>query len=133
MSLRSNYQVLRFAREARLAPTGSRHFRLSHPPNPNWKLGEGASRADAGTNQWNADLKQGWTTWDTAEMPGKSVQFFVYATQSSECASRDAYQLLTSAVIPRPIAFVSTVSMQGAPNLAPMRPVTFHCNTVPCR
>lgn len=32
---------------------------------------------------------------------------------------RAAYRLLTSLVIPRPIAWVSTVSAEGAPNLAP--------------
>lgn len=76
MSLRLNYQILRFAREARQAQAPSRHFRLSHPPNPNWNLGEGASRADTDvdTNQWNSDLEQGWATWDTAAMPGKLVE-----------------------------------------------------------
>ncbi|MDZ7704213.1 MAG: flavin reductase family protein [Trueperaceae bacterium] len=32
---------------------------------------------------------------------------------------RDAYKLLTTLVIPRPIAWVSTVSADGVPNLAP--------------
>ncbi|KIP08478.1 hypothetical protein PHLGIDRAFT_69237, partial [Phlebiopsis gigantea 11061_1 CR5-6] len=30
------------------------------------------------------------------------------------------YKILTSTVIPRPIAFVSTISSDGIPNLAPM-------------
>ncbi len=37
----------------------------------------------------------------------------------AEMASQDAYKLLTSAVIPRPIAWVSTVSNEGVRNLAP--------------
>lgn len=37
----------------------------------------------------------------------------------AELGSKDAYKLLTSAVIPRPIAWVSTVSTEGVPNLAP--------------
>lgn len=37
----------------------------------------------------------------------------------TECPSRDVYQLLTRCVAPRPIAFVSTLSPEGAPNLAP--------------
>ena len=37
----------------------------------------------------------------------------------AELKGRDAYQLLTSALIPRPIAWVSTVSLGGIPNLAP--------------
>lgn len=32
---------------------------------------------------------------------------------------RDAYRLMLSAIIPRPIAWVSTVSAEGTPNLAP--------------
>ncbi|KAL1703004.1 hypothetical protein EV121DRAFT_208875 [Schizophyllum commune] len=32
---------------------------------------------------------------------------------------RDLYQILGSAIVPRPIAFVSTVSKDGVPNLAP--------------
>lgn len=36
-----------------------------------------------------------------------------------EMERRDAYRLLLSAVIPRPIAWVSTLSADGAPNLAP--------------
>lgn len=34
-------------------------------------------------------------------------------------APRDLYKLLTGSVLPRPIAFVSTVSAGGIPNLAP--------------
>lgn len=37
----------------------------------------------------------------------------------AELKGRDAYKLLTSALVPRPIAWVSTVSREGAPNLAP--------------
>ena len=34
---------------------------------------------------------------------------------------RDATQILNSTVIPRPIAFVSTLSAESSPNLAPFR------------
>jgi flavin reductase (DIM6/NTAB) family NADH-FMN oxidoreductase RutF len=34
-------------------------------------------------------------------------------------SSRDLYQLLLSSVTPRPIAWISTVSREGVPNLAP--------------
>jgi flavin reductase (DIM6/NTAB) family NADH-FMN oxidoreductase RutF len=37
----------------------------------------------------------------------------------AHCPSRDVYQLLTRCVAPRPIAFVSTLSPAGEPNLAP--------------
>lgn len=42
-------------------------------------------------------------------------------------AGRNAYQLLTSAIVPRPIAFVATESADGVPNLAPMRSVNSRC------
>ena len=34
---------------------------------------------------------------------------------------RDATQILNSTVVPRPIAFVSTLSIENIPNLAPFR------------
>ena len=37
----------------------------------------------------------------------------------SEVSPSVSYQLLTSIIVPRPIAFVSTVSADGIPNLAP--------------
>ena len=37
----------------------------------------------------------------------------------SELHGRDAYRLLTSLVIPRPIAWISTMAADGTPNLAP--------------
>lgn len=37
----------------------------------------------------------------------------------AQCPARDVYHLLTRCVAPRPIAFVSTLSPEGAPNLAP--------------
>lgn len=38
---------------------------------------------------------------------------------SDQLSSQEAYDLLASAVVPRPIAFVSTISTEGIPNLAP--------------
>ncbi len=43
----------------------------------------------------------------------------VTAFDVAELGSRRAYKLLTTALIPRPIAWVSTVSPDGTPNLAP--------------
>lgn len=34
---------------------------------------------------------------------------------------RETYRFLTSAIVPRPIAFVSSLSADGIPNLAPFR------------
>ena len=41
------------------------------------------------------------------------------AFRVADLGSKDAYKLLTSALVPRPIAWVSTVSSVGVPNLAP--------------
>lgn len=38
---------------------------------------------------------------------------------TTECARRDLYKVLLSSVLPRPIAFVSTISSNGVLNLAP--------------
>ncbi|KIY73132.1 hypothetical protein CYLTODRAFT_387638 [Cylindrobasidium torrendii FP15055 ss-10] len=66
-------------------------------PNPNWKLGEGA------TASWKESSERSpRKSWNLAKTP-----------------PRDVYRLLTSAVVPRPIALVSTLSEDGTPNLAP--------------
>ncbi|MEZ4655787.1 MAG: flavin reductase family protein, partial [Candidatus Eisenbacteria bacterium] len=39
--------------------------------------------------------------------------------RTAELSTRDLYQLMTRCVSPRPIAFVSTISREGVPNLAP--------------
>ncbi|KAJ3557402.1 hypothetical protein NM688_g1487 [Phlebia brevispora] len=77
-------------------------FRLTRPPNPKWDLGRGL---DDGPDSegWREDETKGWKSWSTTDLVG-----------------RDLYRLLTSAVIPRPIAFVSTISQDGVRNLAPM-------------
>ncbi|KAG7098654.1 hypothetical protein E1B28_000570 [Marasmius oreades] len=70
-------------------------FELSQPPCPTWKLGDGAS--------WQAEYektpRKTWVMKDTSK--------------------QDAYRLLTSAIIPRPIAFVSSLASDGTPNVAP--------------
>jgi flavin reductase (DIM6/NTAB) family NADH-FMN oxidoreductase RutF len=48
---------------------------------------------------------------------GESEGFEEFAT--ADLAARDRYKLLTSLVVPRPIAWLSTVSSAGVPNLAP--------------
>lgn len=44
---------------------------------------------------------------------------------------RDVYKLLTGAVVPRPIAWVSTLSADGIPNLAPFSFFTVACSKPP--
>lgn len=45
--------------------------------------------------------------------------------------ARDVYRLLTSAVVPRPIAWVSTVNLEGQPNLAPFSFFNAVCQNPP--
>ncbi|KAJ6499223.1 flavoprotein oxygenase, partial [Mycena sanguinolenta] len=70
-------------------------FQLTDPPNPKWRYGDGAS-----------------TQWLDPDIPRKSFDF-------SRMSSKDTYKILTSAIIPRPIALVSSLAADGVPNLAP--------------
>lgn len=58
------------------------------------------------------------TSWKAGEKifsPVDSMSTFDFEAQDP----RDNYRLLINAIIPRPIAFVSTISKSGVPNLAP--------------
>ncbi|EIN11791.1 flavo protein oxygenase [Punctularia strigosozonata HHB-11173 SS5] len=79
-------------------------FRFTRPPHPDWKPGDGLPGTSKLASEWKADEAAGWKTW-----------------QLDSTSPRDIYRLLTSAVVPRPIAFVSTISSNGVPNLAPFR------------
>ncbi|CCM05012.1 uncharacterized protein FIBRA_07211 [Fibroporia radiculosa] len=79
-------------------------FKLTQSPNPGWKWGEGlAPKTSQLAKEWKEDEKKGWKSFPLKETHG-----------------RDVYFLLTSSVIPRPIAFVSSLSADNVPNLAPM-------------
>ena len=49
----------------------------------------------------------------------------------SKVPASDAYKLLITAVLPRPIAFVSTLSKNGVPNLAPFSFFNAFCGDPP--
>ena len=49
----------------------------------------------------------------------------------SKVPASDAYKLLITAVLPRPIAFVSTLSKSGVPNLAPFSFFNAFCGDPP--
>ncbi|KAJ7783260.1 hypothetical protein B0H16DRAFT_1496122 [Mycena metata] len=96
--------MLRTAATRRIGPALTRYrsqfnsqaaFKFTEPPNPKWTYGDGAS-----------------SQWLDPTIPRKSFDF-------SKLSSKDTYTLLTSAIVPRPIAFVSTLSADGVPNLAP--------------
>ncbi|GJJ13490.1 hypothetical protein Clacol_007744 [Clathrus columnatus] len=84
-------------------PPFDREHVLKHTqsPNPSWTYGQKLSETDKG-KAWLAGEKEGWTVFD----PEKE-------------GSRQTYLLLISGVIPRPIAFVSSISETGVYNLAP--------------
>ncbi|EIN14335.1 hypothetical protein PUNSTDRAFT_110446 [Punctularia strigosozonata HHB-11173 SS5] len=75
--------------------------KYTEPPNPNWSLGQKVSETARGS-EWLEGEKHGWKTVDPAveEVP-------------------KVYQLMISGIIPRPIAFVSSISEDGVENLAP--------------
>lgn len=78
-------------------------FRYSQTPDPNWTPGSGAN-----------DLP---TTTSPTTTPPKHITIDPYGEGR---APVNNYKLLISAVVPRPIAFVSTVSKDGSTtNLAP--------------
>ncbi|KAI0051206.1 hypothetical protein FA95DRAFT_1580759 [Auriscalpium vulgare] len=79
-------------------------YKPTQAPNPAWQLGEGLSTRTPLEKKWRDEGDLGWKTWDMG------------LTSNS-----DAYKLLGSAITPRPIALVSSVSASGIPNLAPFR------------
>ncbi|KAI0081303.1 hypothetical protein K474DRAFT_1656808 [Panus rudis PR-1116 ss-1] len=76
---------------------------VSGPAGREWKLGDGLAYTSPLHEEWKAQEEEGWKTWCGKTTP-----------------SREMYRLLTSSIIPRPIAFVSSLSADGVPNLAPM-------------
>lgn len=48
-------------------------FRLTRPPNPSWKTGQGLSDEAIGAKSWNEQEGEGWRTWDLKEMQPKYV------------------------------------------------------------
>ncbi|KAI6099000.1 hypothetical protein F5141DRAFT_1143918 [Pisolithus sp. B1] len=88
----------------------SRYYRAStmslppfdrQPPNPSWTFAQKIENTESGRN-WLEGEKQGWKVIDT----------------NREDTTR-LYPLMISAIVPRPIAFVSSVSTTGVENLAP--------------
>ncbi|KAF8529751.1 hypothetical protein BU17DRAFT_36668 [Hysterangium stoloniferum] len=76
-------------------------FEFTQSPIPTWSYGDAPSKSAVGA-AWAEGEKKGWTIIDT-ETEDK----------------RKLYALMISGIIPRPIAFVSTISDDGVPNLAP--------------
>jgi flavin reductase (DIM6/NTAB) family NADH-FMN oxidoreductase RutF len=77
-------------------------FHVTDPPNPNWQLRQGLPDHVEPGKSWRAEEEKGWKTWNL-----------------SDISPREVYPLLTSCIVPRPIALVSSTSSHGISNLAP--------------
>jgi len=71
-------------------------------PNPAWQFGEKVGQTAAG-KEWLEGEKQGWKSIDTSAADSMTL----------------LYPLMISGIVPRPVAFVSTISESGVENLAP--------------
>ncbi|KAF4616533.1 hypothetical protein D9613_008712 [Agrocybe pediades] len=80
----------------------SQGFKSTASPNPNWTYGEGIESTPEG-RAWMEGEKEGWKVVDTSDPSQK----------------RAVYNIMKSGIVPRPIAFVSSVSEDGIENLAP--------------
>ncbi|KAF8970414.1 hypothetical protein BDZ97DRAFT_1791252 [Flammula alnicola] len=77
-------------------------FKYTASPNPGWTFGQGIQATPEG-RAWAEGEKEGWTVVDT----------------STE-ESRKVYSVMIAGIVPRPVAFVSSVSEDGIQeNLAP--------------
>jgi len=76
-------------------------FTYTEPPHPEWAYTQGID-ATADGRAWAEGEKAGWKTVDTATEDPRKLYF-----------------TMISGIVPRPIAFVSTISEDGLGNLAP--------------
>ncbi|KAF9236880.1 hypothetical protein BU15DRAFT_88937 [Melanogaster broomeanus] len=75
--------------------------KFTQPPNPHWGLGQGVNSTPDG-DEWMQGEKKGWKVVETAKEDPRLLHL-----------------LMISGIVPRPIAFVSTVSETGVENIAP--------------
>lgn len=86
-------------------------------PNPQWTYGQNIQDTPEG-RAWMAGEKEGWKVVDTSTEPPMCV-LSDSMTAFLMNYPRKLYQLMVSGIVPRPIAFVSSVSEAGVENLAP--------------
>ncbi|KAG1740288.1 hypothetical protein EDB19DRAFT_1708614 [Suillus lakei] len=84
------------------------HSTYTQPPNPSWTYGQRIDTTPAG-KAWLEGESAGWKVYNTAEIDKANLM-----------------KLLNSGVVPRPIAFVSTISEEGVTNYPPV--ISFACN-----
>ncbi|TBU39424.1 hypothetical protein BD309DRAFT_969731 [Dichomitus squalens] len=75
--------------------------KLTENPNPTFKYGQKVEATEDG-ERWLEGEKAGWTVIDTSKEEARKI-----------------YTLMISGIVPRPIAFVSSLSEDGTANLAP--------------
>jgi len=81
--------------------TPTKEFKFTTSPNPGWTYGQSIEATPEG-RAWIEGEKAGWTVIDTAkEEPGR------------------IYSIMLAGIVPRPVAFVSSISADGIENLAP--------------
>lgn len=73
----------------------------SESPNPSWTYGQSVDLTKDG-QEWLEGTKLGWKQFDTDKEDLNMI-----------------YQLMKTGIIPRPVAFVSTISEDGVENIAP--------------
>ncbi|KAF8217670.1 hypothetical protein K438DRAFT_1795427 [Mycena galopus ATCC 62051] len=76
-------------------------FQLTQPPNPSWAYGEPITATEQG-KKWAEEAEEGWKSINALEEDPRSL-----------------YGLCISGIVPRPVAFVSTIAEDGSKNLAP--------------
>ena len=98
----------------------SKEFKLTAPPNPGWSFTQPVDSVPAG-KAWVDGEQKGWTVVDTSKTEPRyalfeqNLQSFIF----KHAIIRKIYQITVSGIVPRPIAFVSSVSADGVGNLAP--------------
>jgi hypothetical protein len=106
--------------------TPTTEFKYTTSPNPGWKYGQNIASTPAG-QAWMEGEKEGWTVLDTSKEELRCVprscrpSNLGYSNQTSSLSNRKIYSNMISGIIPRPVAFVSSISEDGFENLAPFR------------
>ncbi|KAF4616569.1 hypothetical protein D9613_008730 [Agrocybe pediades] len=79
----------------------TKEFKYTESPNPGWNFGQGIETTAEG-REWAEGEKAGWKIVDASKEDSSKL-----------------YSLLLTGIVPRPVAFVSTISPEGVENIAP--------------
>lgn len=58
--------------DSKIPPFSRSAFRFTEPPDPSWKIGDGANEAE-GAGSWKKGEEAGWKTWNLADTPSGCV------------------------------------------------------------